>query len=718
MKLIMTKICILLLLSILVAVTNVSANNNNNNNKNLATDPWMNAQSSPEQRARILMSHMTSEEKRSMLYGTGDGEKHANYVGNVPAIPRLNIPALKYNDGPQGFRDNAMLGSTTAWPSGLTVAASWDTETMRTWGEAMGKEFFDKGANVQLGPGVCVARIPRNGRNFEYLSGEDPHLGYILVQPVINAIQGQQVVANAKHYVNNNQETNRHFVSENVDERTRFEMYYPPFKGAIEAGVGSMMCSYNKINHIWSCENNSTLMTDLKTRMGFKGYVMSDWGATHSLSIEQGLDQEMPLNKSFNQESLKTIPQYIIDDTVVRILTPFFQVGTFDNPNPNEISNNVTSVEHVEIARELSENSTILLKNDEEALPLKAHNLKVAIVGTQAWNPIVHGGGSGEVVPAWVKPPLWSICDILGVERIDGSTSGSSNCNAGNGNCVTYYDGTDSPPPSVSSEFDAAILFIQTTSSEGSDRTNLTFGTSQEEMVTKWSAVEGKFFKKILVMSTPGAVLTPWSDRLHGMLLNFMPGQAMGDAITNVIFGEVNPSGKLPLTFPNKENEQEMTESQYPGLNNAGNATYTEGFFFGYRWYDKHKVTPKYSFGHGLSYTTFSYGKLSISGRTISCDITNTGEVYGSEVVQLYVGFSDQKFGSDQREEPVKQLKGFEKYYLRPGESITATLTLTDRDLSYWNVDSKSWSLKVGKANIFIGSSSSDIRGNGVMNVE
>ena len=243
-------------------------------------------------------------------------------------------------------------------------------ECVENWGvvKEIMKEFFDKGANVQLGPGVCVARIPRNGRNFEYLSGEDPHLGYILVQPVINAIQGQQVVANAKHYVNNNQETNRHFVSENVDERTRFEMYYPPFKGAIEAGVGSMMCSYNKINHIWSCENNSTLMTDLKTRMGFKGYVMSDWGATHSLSIEQGLDQEMPLNKSFNQESLKTIPQYIIDDTVVRILTPFFQVGTFDNPNPNEISNNVTSVEHVEIARELSENSTILLKNDDNQL--------------------------------------------------------------------------------------------------------------------------------------------------------------------------------------------------------------------------------------------------------------------------------------------------------------------------------------------------------------
>jgi beta-glucosidase len=702
-----------LLLALLFIVTYVTAKDIDKENA-----PWMNINLSPSQRARLLVSHMTGEEKRSMLYGTGDASPTQKYVGGVPGIPRLHMPPLKYNDGPQGFRDNAMPGSTTAWPSGLTVAASWDVTTLENWGAAMGKEFFDKGANVQLGPGVCVARVPKNGRNFEYLSGEDPHLGYILVQPVIDAIQGQQIVANAKHYVNNNQETNRHFVSENVDERTRFEMYYPPFKGAIEAGVGSMMCSYNKINHVWSCENNSTLLTDLKIRMGFNGYVMSDWGATHSLSIEQGLDQEMPLNKSFNQISLKTVPEHIIDDSVVRILTPFFSVGTFDNPNSNQISNNVTSLEHVEIARKLSENSTILLKNEEQVLPLLKHNLQLAVVGTQAWNPVVHGGGSGEVVPAWVKPPLWSLCDMLDVERVNGTTSGSHNCNTGNNNCVTYYDSTTGPPPNTL-KYDVIIMFVETTSSEGRDRTNLTFSPEQEEMLSKWSGLTGKNLKKVLVMSTPGAVLTPWSDNIDSILLNFMPGQAMGDAITNVIFGDINPSGKLPLTFPNKENEQLMTEAQYPGLDNAGNATYTEGFFFGYRWYDKHKVTPKYSFGHGLSYTTFSYGKILINGRTISCDITNTGKVYGAEVVQIYVGFgNNQKFGSEQRDEPIKQLKGFEKYYLNPTETVTATFTLTDRDLSYWNIDSKQWSLKVGKAAIFIGSSSTDIRDAGVMNVE
>jgi len=198
------------------------------------------------------------------------------------------------NDGPQGFRDNNNPGSTTAWPSGLTMAASWDESAMLEWGSGMGVEFFNKGANVQLGPGLCLARVPRNGRNFEYLSGEDPYLGYRLAQPAIKGIQSQGVVANAKHYVLNNQETNRNNVSELADERTRFEMYYQPFMGAIEAGVGSMMCSYNRINGLWSCENPETLARDLKARLGFKGWVMSDWGATHSTSINAGLDQEMP----------------------------------------------------------------------------------------------------------------------------------------------------------------------------------------------------------------------------------------------------------------------------------------------------------------------------------------------------------------------------------------------------------------------------------------
>ena len=198
------------------------------------------------------------------------------------------------NDGPQGFRDNEHPGSTTAWPCSLAIAATFDAEAAREWGAAMGAEFHGKGANVQLGPGMCLARIPRNGRNFEYLSGEDPHLGSALVPPVVRGIQAQGVIANAKHWVNNNQESARTSVSEVVDERTQFELYYPPFEAAVEAGVGSVMCSYNRVRRVWSCENAETLQRDLKERLGFEGWVMSDWGATHSTSINAGLDQEMP----------------------------------------------------------------------------------------------------------------------------------------------------------------------------------------------------------------------------------------------------------------------------------------------------------------------------------------------------------------------------------------------------------------------------------------
>eukprot|EP00759_Apiculatamorpha_spiralis_P017425 PhF_6_TR2342/c0_g1_i4/m.4193/K05349/bglX; beta-glucosidase len=340
---------------------------------------------SPEQRAKDMLARMTLEEKVTMLHGPPSGpccecntSPLCNYTGNVAPNARLGIPQIKMNDGPQGFRDDNHPGTTTAWPSALSVAASWDVDVMFLWGSAMGKEFYLKGANVQLGPGVCLARVPQNGRNFEYLSGEDPFLGYTLVKPVIHGIQSQGVIANAKHYVLNNEETNRGSISEVADERTRFEMYYQPFIGAVEANVGSFMCSYNKINSVWSCENNGTLMTDLKERIGFKGFVMSDWGATHSTSIEQGLDMEMP-GAGFMGQSLLTavqqgtIPQSYVDDSVLRILTAMYTMNVFDNNNTNVRSSNVSSPAHNDLARRFSAHSTVLLKNQGGVLPLAAN---------------------------------------------------------------------------------------------------------------------------------------------------------------------------------------------------------------------------------------------------------------------------------------------------------------------------------------------------------
>ena len=673
----------------------------------LADKPWMDTSKSPKQRAQILVSKMTPSEKRGMLYGYGCQSKEWPYVGNVAGIERLGIPPLKYNDGPQGFRDDALPGTTTAWPSGLTAAASWDHKTMFNWGTGMGKEFYRKGANVQLGPGVCVARIPRNGRNFEYLSGEDPYLGYTLVQPAVQGIQSQGVVANVKHYVNNNQETNRGSVSENVDERTRFEMYYPPFQGGVDASVGSMMCSYNKINHVYSCENPETLAHDLKQVMGFEGYVMSDWGATHSLSIAQGLDQEMPSSNYFNQSSLQHVDRGRVDDSVTRILTPLFQVGIMDKPNENSISNNATDEVQNSLCRQISENSTILLQNKDDVLPLPKSNVHIAVVGNQAWNAVVHGGGSGQVIAAWVEPPLWAICDELGIERVNGN-DGESKCNSATGACVTYYDGKSQPPSDF--KFTKALVFIQTSSHEGADRTNLTFGNGQDAMVDSWSKLAG--VSTVVVMSTPGAVLTPWSDRVESLLLNFMPGQAFAGAISNVLFGNVSPSGKLPLTFPNSENEQKMTTEQYPGLNNGENATYSETFYFGYRWYDKHQVEPKFPFGHGLSYTKFSYSKdLKVSGRSVEIEVENSGQRDGAEVVQLYLGFPSSAG------EPLRQLKGFRKVHLSPGQKESVVFNLTDRDVSIWDVETHSFTVEKGTFEVFVGSSSRQFEASGKIEV-
>lgn len=281
------------------------------------------------------MMEMKLEEKVLLMHGTGWGA--GKYVGMTSAVPRLGIPALRLNDGPQGFRCNGLgvcpEGTSTQFPSGITVAATWDVQAAEAWGTAMGKEFYAKGAHVQLGPGMCVARVPQNGRNFEYQSGESPYLGYRLVQGTVRGIQGQGVVANAKHFILNNQETDRNSVNVLIDDRTLYEVYLPPFAGAVEAGVGSFMCSYNKVGGDWSCGHNATLNTALREVAGFKGFVMSDWRAAHSTvqAIESGLDQQMPGDNYFGDALVKAVqsgdvPEAAVNQSVLRILTPLFEV--------------------------------------------------------------------------------------------------------------------------------------------------------------------------------------------------------------------------------------------------------------------------------------------------------------------------------------------------------------------------------------------------------
>ena len=680
----------------------------------LVNGPWSDVSLGPVERARKLLKNMTLDEKLSMLHGNENGTCQCNYsarcayVGNVAPVKRLGIPPINMQDGPQGFRESdERKGTSTAWPSGLTIAATWDESAAMEWGTGMGKEFYDKGANVQLGPGLNVARVPTNGRNFEYLSGEDPYLGYRMVQPVVKGIQSQKVLANGKHFILNNQEMGRVTVSAEADERTRFEMYYPPFEGAIEAGIASVMCSYNKINNVYSCENPTTL-GELK-HLGFHGFVMSDWGATHSMSIADGLDVEQAGEDFMNAVYIKAalasgaVQESTIDDAVQRILTALFAVGVMDEPASawdwQKLHNNVTSASSVASARKLSSLGTVLLRNEGDILPLTKKK-QIAVIGLADSKAIYHGGGSGSVEPSFVSTPLQGISKAA---KAAGST-------------VVFDDGScPKKAASLAAESDVTIVFVGTVSSEGHDRESLSLDTgvdwkNQNEVV---DAIANKTSETVVVATTPGAILLPWSQKVKAILTNFMPGQQAGNAIADVLFGKVNPSGKLPLTFPNRENEMDFSQAQYPGLTDPNNPTYvfyTEKRVVGYRYYEEHNInfTTGFPFGHGLSYTSFQYSSLVIHSKSTGIDVSfkvqNSGHQPGAEVAQLYLLFPSQA------QEP-QQLKGFQKTsILKPGEMEEITMHLRPKDLSIWDTTNHDWKPIIGNFQVKIGSSSRDIR--------
>eukprot|EP00937_MAST-01D_sp_MAST-1D-sp2_P002356 g2356.t1 len=773
-----------------------------------ALEPWMDPNDTPEQRAAALLANMTNAEKIHLLHGSGSG-----YIGNVEAQRGGAIPALKLNDGPQGFRckDSSLAGTTTAWPSALGISATFSKTTARAWGAAMGSEFFAKGANVQLGPGMCVARVPRNGRNFEYLSGEDPQLGTSMVPPVIDGIQSQHVIANAKHYVNNNQETNRRGVSANVDERTEFEIYYPPFEAAARAGVGSVMCSYNKIRvdngtSRWSCENPDTLQRDLKERLGFKGWVMSDWGATHSMSINAGLDQEMPGSGHMSDTALAqavkaaSVAQAKIDDSATRILTPMFQMGLFDEVwqrNNGSLADNVTSPEHNALARSFAAEGMVLLRNEGSLLPLplagalggsgnSSANFTIAVIGGEAAAPTVHGGGSGHVDPYYTSAPLAALLERLNIthgggpapaptgnncsegqfendvdyhntdmqtqqsgvktaadccalcaaragcnyfthvasqekcwmkatnaQRVQSKGRVSGGCHAhpppvpggrcnARGVCVVYDDGSDAARASqAAAAADVAIVFVATTSHEGADRGSLSFDGGADGLVAAVAAAAGN--RTVVAAVAPGAFLTPWRADVGAIVASFMPGQEYGNALVDVLLGTVNPSAKLPLTLPTKEDEcPDFTEGMWPGSDKDSQSAYSERMLIGYRCYDAHKIEPAFPFGHGLSYTTFAYSNLKASAASVSVDVQNTGTVDGAETAQLYLAFPASAG------EPPQQLKGFEKVSLKAGAKTTVTFALGDRATSVWDANAHKWTKVAGEFAVSVGGSSRD----------
>jgi len=638
-----------------------------------------------EQRAADLLGRMTQDEKLAMVRGYP-----GPYVGNVRANARLGIPAIFLQDGPQGVA--AGQTGVTCFPSALAVVSTWNKSTFRFFGEVQAEEQVAKGSNILLGPMHNLARVPVGGRNFES-AGEDPYLGGVFAAAVVKGIQSKGIMACSKHFAANNHEIDRAIVSTEVDERTLQELYYPQFRATVDAGAASIMCSYNKINGTYACEHDKALNQDLKKNMGYKYFVMSDWGATHStvLAANSGLDMQMPDAYFFGDALKKAIAdgkvtEGRLDDMVKRIVMPMFALGMFDRKRTGDIKANVTSDAHNKVARDIAVESTVLVKNNG-VLPMstKPFPVRIAVIGMAAQkSPLTHGGGSGSVVEPYV------ITMVAGIRsRVGGNAT------------VMYADGSSlQEAAAIAASADVAIVAVSSFSTEGEDRANLSLLDGQDSLV---EAVIARQPRTVIVVNTAGAVLMPWANSAAAILVRVMPGQEDGNALAAVLFGDANPSGKLPISFPASEHDTWLqSETQYPGVNNR--SYYSEKLLVGYRWYTAQNIAPLWPFGHGLSYTNFEYKGLTTSASAVSFTLTNVGKVAGAEVAQLYLGFPKSAG------EPPKVLRAFEKVMLQPGSSKIIKFPLVPKDMAIWDVDSNSFVAVHGTFTAFVGSSSADIR--------
>ncbi len=668
--------------------------------KDQASRPWMNKSLSPVQRANLLIKEMTLDEKIVMMHGVSPIPVKG-YVGYVPGNARLGIPALRLADGRAGVGNGAR--DITLLPAPIAVASSWDLGLINEYGKVLGQEQWAKGTNVELGPTIDVVRVPEWGRTFESY-GEDPTFNAQMAVAEIKGIQSQGPIADANMYMTMNQESNRFKEDSIVDERTLREIYFPPYEASILDGhVGTLMCAYVKTNGIYSCENPEILNGFLRKLLNFDGWVMSDWGATHSTigSVTGGLDQQMP-DDTFYGAPLKAavlkgdVSVAALDEHIRDILVPIFRQGLFDKSQPGNWEANVRSPEHDSFSREVAEQGTILLKNDKNLLPLPAKS-SIAVFGTAGGKePKAEGGGSSAVVAPYIVSPL------EGIRKRAGALAQ-----------VLYADGSDlNAAAKTARAAEVAIVFVHTDETEGDDRPNLKLPGAQDQLIAAVAAVNKK---TIVVLDTGGPVLMPWIDAVAGVIEAWYPGQEDGNAIAAVLYGDVNPSAKLPLSFPRSAAEIPTAQlEQWPGVN--GLSTYSEKLNVGYRWYDATNTQPLFPFGFGLSYTTFKLSNLVVApakldtqsglarGRVrVKLNVTNTGSREGAEVVQVYVG-QPAKNG-----EPPHQLRVFAKVQLKAGETKPVSLLLDDRAFSIFDASLHHWITPDGSYEVFAGTSSRDL---------
>jgi beta-glucosidase len=665
-----------------------------------AACPWVGSTAPVPQRVAQVLAQMSQAQKISLLHGTGGA-----YVGNTPAIPALCIPALGLEDGPAGVGEN--LNGVTQLPAPVAAAATWDVDAETQYGQLVGSEEGGKGANVNLGPTVNIVRDPRWGRAFESLS-EDPYLAGRLGAAEIRGVQGTGVMAQIKHIGVYNQETNRNTPSDNaiVDNRTLQEIYLPQFQAGVQQGAASSaMCSYSTVNGTYACQNSALLNGPLRTQFGFPGFVTSDWGGTHSTvaSANAGMDQEMPGGDFFG-DALQTavqngqVTQATLNNMVSRILTEMFAFGLFDNPHTGNTGATVTSTAHKTAARQIAAEGTVLLR-DNNVLPVNTGSVhSIAVIGADAsTSPQTAGGGSARVNSSGTVTPLQGITSRAGsgvsVQYAAGDNSGNI------GQAVTLARNSN-----------LAVVFAGYNESEGSDIGSIDLPGGQNSLISQVAAANPN---TVVVLNTGSAVTMPWVDSVAGILEAWYPGQEDGNAIASVLFGDTNPSGKLPVSFPKSLNDVPAhTQAQWPGSN--GTVQYSEGVHVGYRWYQAQNIAPLYPFGFGLSYTSFAFSNLQVGAldghgkATVTATVTNTGSRAGSEIAQLYVG------DPASTGEPPLQLKGFDKVSLQPGASTTVSFPLTLHDLAYWN---NGWTTALGSYRIAVGDTSANPQLSGTLTV-
>ena len=710
---------------------------------------YLNPNAPVEERVEDALARMTLEEKVGMTT--------AQSKFSSRGVPRLGIPEVWHTDGPHGIRPEVLWDewdqagwtndSCTAFPALINLAATWDKEMSLLYGRSIGEEARYRKKDILLGPGINICRTPLNGRNFEYM-GEDPYLAGQMVVPYVKGVQENGVAACVKHYAVNNQEFQRTQSNSVVDDRTLYEIYLPAFKAAVQEGnAWAIMGSYNLYNGQFNCHNKKLLVDILKGEWGFDGVVVSDWGGCRDdeEAVLNGLDIEMgtwtngltgaasdgyrnyhmadPYLKGLREGTYTTKE---LDDKVRRILRTIFRTSMRPEPNYGRF----VCPEHYQAARDISAAGVVLLKNDNNTLPLNVpEGGKILLVGENVVKKMVVGGGSSNLKTAYEVNPLEGIqnaygdkAEVVWARGYVGDTSTSYNA------VDTGQDLTDNRSPEVliAEAVEAAkdadyVIFVGGLNksahqdNESTDRLQITLPYGQEKVIEALAEVA----KNLVVVNISGsAVAMPWADKVGAIVQGWYGGTETGNALADVLTGKVNPSGRLPFSVPFcYEDGPIKTERQYPGIKEPGDqywqTHYDEGVYVGYRWYDTKEIPVQFPFGHGLSYTTFEYSNakaakpsMTASGTLkVSVDVTNTGDYDGAEVVQLYI--ADPEASVDR---PAKELKGFEKVFLKAGQKKTVTFEIDAEDLSWFDADKHEWVAEPGEFQALFARSAGDIR--------